>query len=119
MGEALGMGAHLAGLVRTRSGRFSIEQSVSLDQLEDIVSAGRAHQVMTPLEEALADFPVVLIGNEEASKVVHGNRVTCPTSLANSSSDLARIHDSAGRLLALARVVAGTLRPELVFACNS
>jgi len=119
IGEALGMGAHLAGLVRTRSGRFSLEHAVSLDELEDMASAGRAHQAVTPMEEALADFPAVLIGNEEASKVVHGNRVSCPTFLANGSTDLARIHDSAGRLLALARVVAGTLRPELVFACNS
>ena len=119
IGEALGMGAHLAALVRTRSGRFSLEQAVSLDQLEDIASAGRAHQAITPMEEALADLPAVLIGNEEASKVLHGNRVSCPTSLANGSSDVARIHDSAGRLLALARVVAGTLRPELVFAGNS
>ena len=119
IGEALGMGAHLAALVRTRSGRFSLEQAVSLDQLEDIASAGRAHQAITPMEEALADLPAVLIGNEEASKVLHGNRVSCPTSLANGSSDVARIHDSAGRLLALARVVAGTLRPEIVFAGNS
>jgi tRNA pseudouridine55 synthase len=119
MGEALGTGAHLASLVRTRSGRFSIEQAVSLDQLADIASAGGADQVMTPIDEALADFPAVLIGGEEASKIVHGNQVSCPTSLANSSSDLARIHDSAGRLLALARVVTGTLRPELVFSCNS
>jgi tRNA pseudouridine55 synthase len=119
IGEALGMGAHLISLVRTRSGRFSLEQAVSLEQLEDIASEGRTNQVMMPVEEALADFPSVLIGNEEALKIVHGNRVSCPTSLANSSSDLARIHDSGGRLLALARVVAGTLRPELVFACNS
>ncbi|HXY53687.1 MAG TPA: tRNA pseudouridine(55) synthase TruB [Nitrospirota bacterium] len=119
IGEALGMGAHLAALVRTRSGRFSLEQAVTLDQLEDIASAGRAHQAITPMEEALADLPAVLIGNEEASKVLHGNRVSCPTSLANGSSDVARIHDSAGRLLALARIVAGTLRPELVFACSS
>jgi tRNA pseudouridine55 synthase len=119
MGDSLGMGAHLTSLVRTRSGRFSIEQAVSLDQLADIASAGGADQVMTPIDEALADFPAVLIGGEEASKIVHGNQVSCPTSLANSSSDLARIHDSAGRLLALARVVTGTLRPELVFSCNS
>ncbi len=119
MGETLGMGAHLASLVRTRSGRFSIEQAVSLDQLEDIASEGGVYQAMTSVEEALAEFPAVLIGSEEASRIAHGNRVSCPPSLVNSSSDLARIHDSAGKLLALARVVAGTLRPELVFACNS
>jgi tRNA pseudouridine55 synthase len=119
MGEALGMGAHLTGLVRTRSGRFSIERAVSLDQLADIASSSGAHQAMTSIDEALADLPAVLIGEEEAAKVMHGNQVSCPPSLANGSSDVARVHDPAGRLLALARVVAGTLRPELVFSCCS
>jgi len=119
MGEALGTGAHLAGLVRTRSGRFSIERSISLEQLADIASSGGARQAMIPIDEALADYPAVLIGDEEASKVMHGNQVSCPSSLAKSSIDVARVHDPAGRLLALARVVAGTLRPELVFSCCS
>ncbi len=33
IGEKLGCGGHLAGLRRTRSGRFSIEDAVSLDEL--------------------------------------------------------------------------------------
>jgi tRNA pseudouridine55 synthase len=119
MGEALGTGAHLAGLMRTRSGRFSIERSVSLEQLADIASSGGARQAMIPIDEALSDYPAVLIGDEEASKVMHGNQVSCPSSLAKSSIDVARVHDPAGRLLALARVAAGTLRPELVFSCCS
>jgi tRNA pseudouridine55 synthase len=119
MGEALGMGAHLTSLVRTRSGRFSIEQAVSLDELADIASSGGAQRAMTLIDDALADFPAVLIGDDEASKVMNGNQVSCPLSLMKSSIDVARVHDPAGRLLALARVVAGTLRPELVFSCYS
>ncbi len=119
MGEALGMGAHLTSLVRTRSGRFSIERALSLDELADIASSGGADQAMTLIDEALADFPAVLIGDEEALKVMHGNQVSCPSSLATSSINVVRVHDPAGRLLALARIVAGTLRPELVFSCCS
>ncbi len=116
MGESLGMGAHLTGLVRTRSGRFSIGSALSLERLADITSTGSMDQVIIPVDEALADFPVIQIGMEDASKIMHGNRVLFPTSLTNGNSEVARIHDPAGRLLALARVVAGILQPELVFS---
>jgi tRNA pseudouridine55 synthase len=119
MGEALGTGAHLTSLVRTRSGRFTIEQALSLDELADIASSGGAHQAMTVIDEALADFPAILIGDEEALRVMNGNQVSCPSSLATGGIDVARVHDPAGRLLALVRVVAGNLRPELVFSCCS
>jgi len=105
--------------VRTRSGRFSIERALSLDELADIASSGGAHQAMTVIDEALADFPAILIGDEEALRVMHGNQVSCPSSLVTSSIGVARLHDPAGRLLALARVVSGNLRPELVFSCCS
>ncbi len=36
-GKRLGIGAHLAGLRRTRAGRFSIEDSLTLKQLEEHV----------------------------------------------------------------------------------
>ena len=119
IGQALGMGAHLTGLVRTRSGRFSIEHALTLDQLIDRAASGRAEQAVVPISEALSDFPMVQIGAPEAALVRHGNQVPCPVSFANSLNDMVRLHDPAGRLLALARIVAGVLRPELVFSGSS
>ncbi len=39
IGEALGCGAHLSALRRTRSGRFDVANAVSVDQLRDIAPA--------------------------------------------------------------------------------
>lgn len=116
IGTALGMGAHLAGLERTRSGRFRIDHAVTLDQLQDITIAGNAAQAMTSIDDALAAFPLVSISEAETVRVLHGNQISCPPSPANSSSELVRLHSPAGRLLALARIVAGVLKPELVFS---
>jgi tRNA pseudouridine55 synthase len=116
VGEMLGMGAHLTGLVRTRSGRFIIEQSVMLDTLADMENASLREQTLISTNEALADFPAVMISEMESARVMHGNRVPCPGSFANSSSDLVRLQDHGGRLLALARIAAGMLKPELVFS---
>jgi len=116
IGEALGMGAHLIGLERTRSGRFSIDGAVTLDRLQEMVTAGNAEQVVTSIDEALAAFPAIRISEAETVRVLHGNQISCPSSLANITSDHIRLHSPAGRLLGLARIVAGVLKPDLVFS---
>jgi tRNA pseudouridine55 synthase len=116
IGDMLGMGAHLIGLVRTRSGRFIIEQSVTLDKLAVMADTSIRGQALISTSEALADYPAVQISETESARIMHGNQVTYPGSLASGTVDLVRLHDSAGRLLALARVAAGMLKPELVFS---
>jgi tRNA pseudouridine55 synthase len=116
IGEMLGMGSHLTGLVRTRSGRFAIEQSLTLDKLSDMTAASLKDQALISTNEALAHFPMVLISETETARIMHGNQVPCPGSLANNVSDLVRLQDQGGKLLAIARVAAGVLKPELVFS---
>ncbi len=116
IGDALGMGAHLIGLERTRSGRFNIDGAVTLDRLQEMMTAGNAEQVVTPIDEALAAFPAIRISEAETVRVLHGNQISCPSSFANITSDHIRLHSPAGRLLGLARIVAGVLKPDLVFS---
>ncbi len=116
IGEMLGMGAHLTGLVRIRSGRFIIEQSVTLEKLKDIPVASLKDQALISTNDALGDFPKVMISEMESARIIHGNQVPCPGSFANNTSNLVRIQDQGGRLLALARVTSGVLKPELVFS---
>jgi tRNA pseudouridine55 synthase len=116
LGDALGMGAHLTGLERTRSGCFSIDRSVTLERLQEVVSAGTVEQVVTPIDEALAVFPAIPISEAETVRVLHGNQILCPASYSNITSDRVRLHSPAGRLLGLARIVAGVIKPDLVFS---
>ena len=116
IGAMLGIGSHLAGLVRTRSGRFIIEQSVTLEKLADMADESFRGNALISTNEALADFPMVLLNGPETARVLHGNQVSCPGYLANNTSDLVRLQDHGGRLVAIARVAAGVLKPELVFS---
>lgn len=116
LGEALGTGAHLTALMRTRSGRFSKEQSLTLDELAELAGSGRLDGAFTSLDDALGEFPAVQVSEAEANGVMHGNQISCPASLANNSKDRVRLHGPAGRLLAVARVDAGVLKPEIVFS---
>jgi tRNA pseudouridine55 synthase len=115
IGNTLGMGAHLTGLERTRSGRFRLEQAITLQELADFVGAGKTEQAITPIDAALGDFPSVPVSETEAIRVLHGNQISCPRSFADHGGDLIRIHSPSGTLLALARIVSGVIKPDLVF----
>jgi len=110
------MGAHLAGLERTRSGHFRIDHALTLDELQNMTTAGNVAQALMSIDDALLTFPSIPISEAETVRVLHGNQISCPASLADISSDLVRLHSPAGTLLALARINAGILKPDLVFS---
>ncbi len=116
IGDALGMGAHLTGLERTRSGRFSIDRAITLDRLQAMMASGDGERAITPMDDALAAFPAIPISEAETVRVLHGNQISCPSSFENIASDHVRLHSPSGRLLGLARIVAGVLKPDLVFS---
>jgi tRNA pseudouridine55 synthase len=121
MGNALYAGAHLAGLQRTRSGSFSINAAVTIETLARMAENGTVADVVTSIDDALAEFPVVELGTAESGRVMHGNKVDCPGADKglNAWRGLVRVHDSVGRFLALARYDGATISPELVFSCNA
>lgn len=117
IGEFLGMGAHLTALVRTRSGRFRIEQAIDLEQLSQKASLGLAEQTLLPLSEALESFAAVTVDPSEALRISHGNAISIPPGfVVNDSQPLIRVLDRNGRMLAVAKTVAGLIRPEAVIA---
>jgi len=116
MGKTLGMGAHLTGLVRTRSGRFEIGESVTLDELCTMAEDGRGEKALLTVDEALSEFPALLIGTDEVERVAHGNKIPYVHNHASGDSSHMRLHDPAGRLIAIARIESGILLPEVVIS---
>nr|WP_263313471.1 tRNA pseudouridine(55) synthase TruB [Mammaliicoccus sp. Marseille-Q6498] len=53
IGELLNSPAHMSHLVRTKSGGFSIDQAIKLDELREIVEQDRLQDVLLPLEYGL------------------------------------------------------------------
>jgi tRNA pseudouridine55 synthase len=115
LGEVLQAGAHLTKLVRTRSGRFTIDNAVTLGRLADLAAAGSLDQALVSMDEALADIPSVAVNEPDAGRILHGNSVPWQEE-PRSVASLLRIHDPSGKLLALGRLIRGDIRPEMVFS---
>jgi tRNA pseudouridine55 synthase len=115
LGEVLQAGAHLTKLVRTRSGRFTIDHAMTLDRLAELAADGILDQALVSMDDALADMPSVTLNETEAGRIMHGNSVQWQGERRTIAS-LLRIHGPSGGLLALGRPVQGEIRPELVFS---
>lgn len=75
LGKALGTGAHLVGLRRTKSGRFTLRDAVPLRRLQESFEAGNWYRFLIPAAEALADWPMVELDADEVELVRHGHRI--------------------------------------------
>jgi tRNA pseudouridine55 synthase len=102
LGAALGVGAHLTMLRRTRIGAFRVEQAASIDAVNV--------DSLIPLSDAAQScFPTIVLTAEDADHVSHGRRIGLeaaePTALLSPE----------GELLALAATDDGRLRYLAVF----
>ena len=67
-GEALGVGGHLHGLVRTRSGIFVLEDAMTLDDLKKQAEEGRVAEGLTPISTALSTFGILRLNARGLAK---------------------------------------------------
>jgi tRNA pseudouridine55 synthase len=72
IGKKLKTGAHLAELRRTKAGKFAIEKAVTLEELEEIVAAGKLPDVLIPMNEAVSQLAEIKLSDEDAAKIKNG-----------------------------------------------
>ena len=72
LGQALGVGAHLASLVRLATGQWTIGDSTSLKLFDEDVAENRWQQHLHPIDEALVDLNRIDLSPEMVNKVLQG-----------------------------------------------
>lgn len=75
LGVELGCGAHLVGLRRTKSGRFTLRDAVPLRRLQEAFHVGDWYKFLIPAAEALGDWQMVELDADEVELVRHGHRI--------------------------------------------
>lgn len=92
LGQTLGCGAYLKGLRRTAIGNHRVDTAVSLEDLQK--QGWQEH--LQPSDVAVSHLPEVVLSEEEAISLYHGQRVL--DHLASSES-LVRAYDEEGRFI--------------------
>jgi tRNA pseudouridine55 synthase len=114
IGRALGIGAHLAQLRRTRAGRCDLSRAVTLERLAELAEAGRTDEALISMTAALA-MPEVRLNADEVAKVAHGNAIR--RAVDYPAGTLLQLTDEQ-RLIAVAeyRTESRTLQPRVVLS---
>jgi tRNA pseudouridine55 synthase len=116
VGAALGTGAHLASLRRTRAGEFRIGVALSLEELQGRVEADG--EFLIPLEAALPHLPFEHLTSDEARRVRHGAAIRAEGERAWEDGAQVAMFDERGALIAVGVYDAEgrVLRPRVMLA---
>ena len=105
IGEALGTCAHLVGLRRTASGRFRVDDAVSLERLAGMPPGERALRVLG-LDELLRGLPRADLDGTQEARFRNGQSLK-----EFPGQGLRAVYGAGGRVVGLGEAGCGALRP--------
>jgi tRNA pseudouridine55 synthase len=97
LGAALGTGGHLSELQRVAAGPFTIDQAITLEAFAAAVQEGAWHMHLRAIDEALKDWPLVVLAESDRIRALNG----APVFSLGLSGTRCRAHDIRGNLIAL------------------
>ena len=112
IGEALGCGAHLTALRRTRVGAVTLAEAVPLAVLQTADSDALSVWLQ-PLDSLLQRLPIVHLNEEQTGRFSHGNAAT----LADLPLGECRVYFE-GNLLGLGIAEGGVVKPKRLLRQN-
>lgn len=115
LGAALGVGAHLTALTRTRSGAFRLSEAVTLEKLADSADWST---LLVGLRDGLGqNWPVIRLEDAALADVLHGRAIDGAGETPDEALGLGLTDD--GSLRAVLRAFGGRWHPKKVFSDES
>jgi len=113
LGVDLEVGAHLAGLRRTKNGQFTLRDAVRLEELQESFEVGDWYKHLIPAAETLSDWLTLELSPEDTERIKHGLRIPAEP----GCSGWARGLSEQGDLIALLEIKEGedSWQPRKVF----
>ncbi|NLC53744.1 MAG: tRNA pseudouridine(55) synthase TruB [Firmicutes bacterium] len=114
LGAHLGVGGCMGDLVRLASGPFCLDEAITLDELAEIVDAGRLSAHLVSPTAALSHLPMVRLNEANTERVRHGGRLflqdltEMPSPEACRAQGLVQAVNTDGSLLAILKYHKGS-----------
>lgn len=115
LGQSLGCGAHIRGLVRLRSGLFTINDSLTVSEVEGAFERDYWQDLLYPLDAVLEHWVAAIVSEENERAISHGRPLALD---AGEDRGYCRAYSVDGRFLAVLRFLPDRAlwQPEKVFA---
>lgn len=116
IGDRVGTGGCMEHLVRTRSGRFEIGTARKLDEVAEIVDAGRLGEILIPLDSVFSELPEAAVSGREVRKAFNGSPLSengLRMKKKPEPEERYRIYDPDGHFIGIYQYNADQMRFEL------
>lgn len=98
IGKKLGYPAHMSYLQRIKSGPFTLDSSLTFEEIEDAVNNGMLHEKLYPVETAIKHFEKIVFPEHLTKKIENG--AVLPI-IENSKGNKWAIYNNNGECLAI------------------
>ena len=105
IGKALGCGAVMTALRSTEANGFSIENAVTLENLEKLVSENKTDEVITSVEKALMSYPEIVVTNPQANRFHNGGELGYDRLRGDYPIGIYRVYSPERKLLGLGEIL--------------
>ncbi|KAF5069546.1 tRNA pseudouridine(55) synthase TruB [Anaerotignum sp.] len=75
IGKTLGCGGHMASLLRTATGAFTLENAIKLEELKALEEAGQVDTILLGLADALEGYTRVFVSEKSAKLLYNGGKI--------------------------------------------
>lgn len=115
LGQALGCGAYLKSLIRSRYGLFDIKDAISVPQLEDACRNGYGQQFLYPIDSVLSHWAALVVNDDNQENIRHGRPLVLES--VAFAENRCRVYALDGHFIAVLRfnTEKGQWQPEKVF----
>ena len=105
LGQTLGCGGCMSSLRRVQAGQFSVDQAVTLEQVQIMADEGRAEELLLPVDSLFDQYPACVVDAAQEKKIRCGNQVESGLAVG-----MYRVYNQGGDFLMLGRAEDGKMR---------
>lgn len=108
IGQTLGCGGTMKSLIRTAVGGFSIENSLKLSKIEELVSEGRLSEHILPVDSVFQSYRKVAVDREFHKLIYNGNifrKEHLLQQLPEITAELVRVYDADDNFIGVYRFI--------------
>ncbi len=106
IGRRLGCLAHMSALIRTRSGRFCIDDAYTLDEVEKMAENGNM-SFLVPIDKVFEELPKLILSSRRARLMCNGVQISAQGII---DGETYRVYDESGSFLTISEAENGLLK---------
>ena len=76
IGKALGCGAHMSYLLRTRTGNFYLHNAIKLEDIDKVLENNSIKDIIIPMEQVLSDYNKFVVVKNGNKFLYNGNKIS-------------------------------------------